>query len=66
MKKSQNVGTKNAFMPKNNFNYTHTWVQIISSVRVTYFLNHKYIDKFYSFKKKKFTWVYSFFLLIYL
>ena len=52
MKKSQNAGTKNAFMPKNNFNYTHTWVQIISSVRVTYFLNHKYIDKFYSFLKK--------------
>ena len=34
---------------KNNHNYTHIWVLIILSVRVTHFLSHRDIHEFHSF-----------------
>ena len=34
---------------KNNHNYTHIWVLIILSARVTHFLSHRDIHKFYFF-----------------
>ena len=34
---------------KNNNNYTHIWVLIILSARVTHFLSHRDIHEFYFF-----------------
>ena len=51
---------------KNNYNYTHTWVQIIHSVRVTHFLSHTYTHEFYSFVIIiiVYKWVYFSFFII--
>ena len=34
---------------KNNHNYTHIWVLIILSARITHFLSHRDIYEFYFF-----------------
>ena len=48
---------------KNNHNYTHIWVLIILSVRVTHFLSHRDIHEFHSFF---FFWIYKMSLLFFL
>ena len=43
---------------KSNHNYTHIWVQIIPNVKVTHFLNQRYIHEFdFFFFFLEYTWV---------
>ena len=49
---------------KNNYNYTHIWVQIILSVRVTHFFKSKIsftLSLYFFFSFFLYTWVYSYF-----